>query len=101
MTATLKNPVHPGEILVRDFPEANDLTAEALADAILVPVQAVEDVVAGEKQVATGFALRLSAFFGNSSEFWLNLQRDYDLATSSRDEKLQGDLCRIRTRRES
>ncbi|MEP3342950.1 MAG: HigA family addiction module antitoxin [Hyphomicrobiales bacterium] len=89
MTVKLRNPVHPGEILARDFLEANDLTAEELADATLVPVQNVEDIVSSSAQVTAGFALRLSAFFGTSPEFWLNLQRDYDLAKASCDESLK------------
>ena len=72
-------PPHPGEILLFDFLQPMGLTQRELADAIYVPYQRINELVIGLRGVTSSTALRLSEFFGNSSEFWLNLQLSWDL----------------------
>ncbi|WP_026732351.1 HigA family addiction module antitoxin [Fischerella sp. PCC 9605] len=72
-------PTHPGEILLKDFLEAMGISQTELAQAIHVPYQRVNELVNGKRGVTPSTALRLSKFFGNSSEFWLNLQQNWDL----------------------
>ena len=92
---TLANPVHPGEVLKEDFLDEMDLTAGKVAKAVFVPRTRIERIVKGEMGVTADTAMRLSRFFGTSAEFWLNLQRSYDLAVAAKDEALAGDLDRI------
>lgn len=91
----LANPVHPGEVLKEDFLDEFGLTAGKLAKALNVPRTRIERVVAKDRIVSPDTALRLSKFFGTTPEFWLNLQRSYDLSIASRDEELAEDLERI------
>jgi addiction module HigA family antidote len=73
-------PIHPGEQLREEFMIPLGLSAHRLAEDIDVPVSQVQAVV-DERQAMTGdTALRLARYFGTTPEFWLNLQRDYDLA---------------------
>lgn len=55
------------------------MTQKELADAIKVPFQRVNEIVAGKRGVTPSTALRLAKFFGNSAAFWLNLQLRCDL----------------------
>lgn len=80
----IKNPVHPGEVLSELFLEPLEMSAGALAKRLGVPRTRIERIVKGETAVTADTALRLSAFFGNSPEFWLNLQRAHDLAQASK-----------------
>ncbi|WP_299592952.1 HigA family addiction module antitoxin [uncultured Tateyamaria sp.] len=91
----LANPVHPGEVLKEDFLDEFGLTAGKLAKALNVPRTRIERVVAKDRVVSPDTALRLSKFFGTTPEFWLNLQRAYDLSVAARDEELTDDLERI------
>jgi len=76
----LKNPVHPGEVLNELYLVPLDMGAIALAKRLNVPRTRVERLVNGQTSLTVDTAMRLAAFFGNTPEFWLNLQRAYDLA---------------------
>nr|WP_255561594.1 HigA family addiction module antitoxin [Pseudohoeflea sp. DP4N28-3] len=76
----ISNPVHPGEVLRELFLESLDISAGALARRLNVPRTRIERLVKGETALTADTALRLSAFFGNTPEFWLNLQRARDIA---------------------
>jgi len=92
MAIILKNPVHPGEILKQDFMDDFSLSAGKLAKAINVPRTRIERIVKLQVGVTLDTALRLSRFFGTSAEFWLNLQRNYDLAIAKCNRKLAQEL---------
>ena len=72
-------PTHPGEMLLKEFLEPMQLTQQALAQAIGVPYQRVNELVNQKRGVTPSTALRLSKFFGNSPDFWLNLQNAWEL----------------------
>ena len=74
-----RRPIHPGEILREEFLPDYGLTVSALASAIGVSRQTVNELLRERRAVSPGMALRLSRLFGNSPEFWLNLQRNVDL----------------------
>lgn len=76
----LTNPAHPGEVLKELFLDPLDMSAGALAKRLDVPRTRIERVVDGKTGVSADTALRLSAFFGNTADFWMNLQHAYDLA---------------------
>ncbi|MBW4667276.1 MAG: HigA family addiction module antidote protein [Cyanomargarita calcarea GSE-NOS-MK-12-04C] len=72
-------PSHPGEILLKDFLEPMGISQRELADAIHVPYQRINEVVNQKRGITPSTAVRLAKFFGNSSEFWLNLQQNWEL----------------------
>lgn len=76
--------IHPGEILREEFLKPLGMSAGVLAKRLDVPRTRIERIVKEETALTADTALRLSAFFGNTPEFWLNLQRAYDLAQASK-----------------
>lgn len=76
---THRPPTHPGEMLLEEFLDPMGLTQQDLADAIAVPYQRVNEIVNGRRGVSPSTALRLSKYFGTSTEFWMNLQLRCDL----------------------
>ena len=72
-------PTHPGEMLREDFLPDYALTASALAKALGVSRQTMNELLRERRAVSPEMALRLSQLFGNSPEFWLNAQRAVDL----------------------
>ncbi|MDD5029192.1 MAG: HigA family addiction module antitoxin [Rhodoferax sp.] len=70
--------IHPGEYL-REILDDMALTQAAFADAIGVSPMRVSHVLKGDKPVTAELALRLGQAFGQSPQYWLNLQADYDL----------------------
>lgn len=78
-TPIKRRPTHPGEILREDFMPDYDLTVSGLAEALGVSRQTVNELLRERRALSPEMALRLSTLFGNSPEFWLNLQRAVDL----------------------
>lgn len=72
-------PVHPGEFLREDFLPDFGLTATGLASALGVSRQTINELLRERRAVSPEMALRLARLFGNSPEFWLNLQGAVDL----------------------
>jgi len=71
--------IHPGEILKTEFMEPLGLSCYRLAKDLHVSAPRMNDIVLGKRGISADTALRLSAYFGNSAEFWLGLQMDHDL----------------------
>ncbi len=76
-------PVHPGRILKREL-KARSLSANRLALALRVPSGRVTMILNGKRAISPETALRLARYFGNSAQFWLNLQTSFDLAMAER-----------------
>jgi antitoxin HigA-1 len=72
-------PIHPDEMLREEFLPDYKLSASALAAAIGVSRQSVNELLRERRAVSPEMALRLARLFGNSPEFWLNAQRAVDL----------------------
>ncbi|MSO93085.1 MAG: addiction module antidote protein, HigA family [Rhodospirillales bacterium] len=72
-------PVHPGEILRREFLDDLDLSVYALAKAICVPRTRLNDIMRGRRGISADTALRLARYFGTDAQSWINLQTRYDL----------------------
>ena len=68
-----------GEMLVEEFLKPLGLTEYRLAKDIGVPPRRINEIVHGKRAITTDTAFRLSQYFGNSAQFWFNLQADYDL----------------------
>ncbi len=73
------DPVHPGKILQEEFLKPMGLSQNRLALALRIPARRINEIVLGRRRVTADTALRLSRYFGMSSQFWLGLQMDYEL----------------------
>ncbi len=71
---------HPGEMLREEFLIPLGITQNALALKIRMPATRIGDIIHGKRAITPDTALRLARFFGNSPEFWLNLQQMHDLS---------------------
>jgi addiction module HigA family antidote len=83
-------PIHPGRILKREL-AARELSANKLALALRVPSGRITGILNGKRSITPDTAIRLASYFGNSPEFWLQLQSRYDLAVIERE---KGDAIR-------
>jgi antitoxin HigA-1 len=79
MLMTKRKPVTVGEILAQEFMAPMGLTQGALAEAMGVARKHVNELCNDRRAVTAPTALILARVFGNSPEFWLNLQRRSDL----------------------
>jgi addiction module HigA family antidote len=71
--------VYPGKILKEYFMEPLEISGYKLAKGIGVPQITISNIVNNKRGISTDMSLRLSKYFGNSAEFWLNLQQHYEL----------------------
>ena len=76
----MTNPSHPGEVLAELYLKPLGMSAITLAKRLNVPRTRIERLLKGETSLTVDTAMRLARFFGNTPEFWMNLQRAYDLA---------------------
>lgn len=79
-------PVHPGEILLEEFMKGPDpgINANTLAKAIEVPANRITAIIKGQRSITGDTAVRLAAFFNTTAEFWMNLQKTYELRLAER-----------------
>lgn len=78
MTENGMRPVHPGEVL-REELEALEMSAKAFASAMDIPGNRITGILNGQRGVTADTALRLSRYLGTTPEFWLNLQKTFEL----------------------
>ena len=71
-------PIHPGKIL-REELNVMGLSANAFSQKLCVSANRITAILNGQRSITTDTAIRLARFFNTTPEFWLNLQRDYDL----------------------
>jgi addiction module HigA family antidote len=71
--------IHPGEVLLEEFIKPMHLSQNRLAIDIGVDARRINEIVLGKRSITADTALRLARFFGNSPQFWLGLQTQYDL----------------------
>lgn len=79
-----RTPIHPGESLREDLDELC-MSAAELARRLEVPVNRITGILNGQRAITGDTALRLGHFFGTSPEFWLNLQKIYELRLTERE----------------
>ncbi len=82
-----RTPTHPGEMLNEEFLKPMGITQRALANAIHVPYQRVNEIINGKRGMTPSTALRLAKYFGMSADFWLNVQLRWDLYYAQQAEK--------------
>lgn len=83
--------IHPGEFLLEDFMKPLGLSANALAIALHVPVTRISEIVRQRRGITADTAMRLGLYFGTTAEFWMNMQKSYELGIASKE-----SLTRIR-----
>jgi addiction module HigA family antidote len=76
----LKDPSHPGDVLSELYLQPLGMKAPTLAKQLRVPRTRIERLVKGETALTADTAMRLAAFFQTTPEYWMNLQRTWDLA---------------------
>lgn len=82
--------IHPGHILKEEFLAPFEISQYRLAKDINVPPRRINEIVTGKRAITADTALRLARYFGNSAQFWLNLQTRYVLEIT--EETLKGRL---------
>ena len=85
--------IHPGEILDEEFLRPLKISQYRLAQALGVDARRIHAIVHGQRSITAETALLLSRFFGNSAQFWMGLQNQYDLEREG--DRLADRLSRV------
>ena len=93
MTFRDRGPIHPGEILAEDVLPELGMNANQVGEALGVPANRISEILRGRRSITADTALRLGRWLGSSPQFWMNLQRSYDLEVA---EQESGDAIRDR-----
>ncbi len=89
--------------MLEEFLKPMGLSQNRLALSIGVPPRRINEIVLGKRSITADTALRMARYFGNSPQFWLGLQRDYDLgvAEETLGDRLQREVQVSATAREA
>ena len=85
----IKN-ITPGEILLEEFLKPLDITAYRLSKDTGMPATRVSQILKGKRRITADTALRLSRYFGNSADFWMGIQDEFDLRVEA--ERIKAEL---------
>ncbi len=85
--------ITPGEILLEEFLKPMNITAYRLAKDTNVPATRISQIIKGNRRITADTALRFSKYFGNSADFWLGIQDEYDLREEKK--KIASELEKI------
>jgi len=94
----ISDPIHPGEILLEEFMEPFELSANKLAKTLDVPTNRVTAIIKGTRGITGDTALRLGKAFDTTPNFWMNLQSQYelDIASMSKGAEIKKEVKRIK-----
>ncbi len=87
------NNITPGEILLEEFLKPLKISAYRLSKDTGMPATRVSQILKGKRRITADTALRLSRYFGNSAEFWMGIQGEFDLREEM--QKIKLELSRI------
>jgi addiction module HigA family antidote len=87
-----RTPIHPGEHLAEELKELG-ISAAAFAREIAVPTNRVTSILNGQRAISADTALRLGHWFGTTAEFWLDLQKLYELRKA--EQEVGADIARL------
>ena len=85
--------ITPGEILLEEFLKPLNITAYRLSKDTVMPATRVSQILKGKRRITADTALRLSKYFGNSADFWMGIQDEFDLREEA--ERIEDELNRI------
>ncbi len=94
MIVETRQVIHPGGILLEEFLSPLGISRYRLAKETFMDITRISEIVKGERGITADTALRFSKFFGNSPEFWMTLQNQYELGLKERE--LAKDLTQIK-----
>jgi addiction module HigA family antidote len=79
-------PIHPGEVLLEVYmkPSYPEITVETLSQTLRVPQQFLTDFINGRRGITPSLALRLGVICRTTADYWLDLQKTYDLQTGKK-----------------
>lgn len=86
--------IHPGEILLEEFLIPMGMSAYRLSKETNIDQTRISEIIKGKRSISVDTALRFAKFFGNSPEFWINLQNHFDIQHKKK--KLQPELKKIK-----
>ena len=86
-------PILPGEILEEEFLIPMGISAYKLAKDIKISATRVSEILKGKRRITVDTALRLSKYFGNSVEFWIGIQADFEIRKAKKN--LEKQLAEI------
>ncbi len=86
-----KKNIHPGEILELEFLIPMNISAYRLAKEIGVQQTRISQILKGQRSITADTAIRFSRFFGTTAEFWMNLQREFDLRNARLEKQAEFD----------
>ena len=89
-------PILPGEILEEEFLIPMGISPYKLAKDIKISATRVSEIIKGKRRITIDTALRLSKYFGNSVEFWVGIQADYEIRKTKK--VLEKQLAQINQR---
>jgi addiction module HigA family antidote len=89
-------PIHPGSILKEDLEDVG-VSINQLGRELRVPVNRISAIVNRRRGITADTALRLAQYFGNSAQYWMNLQALYDLEAvePAKREEIERDVRRL------
>jgi len=93
MTKKSPKPIHPGEILLKEFLEPLGVTQYRLSNDIHVPPRRISEIIHGKRSISVDTAARLTRYFNTSPQFWLNPQTKHNL--EKLDDKLNQEITHI------
>jgi addiction module HigA family antidote len=85
--------IKPGEILLEEFLKPFEISAYRLAKDTGMPATRISQILKGNRRITADTALRLSKYFGNSADFWMGIQDEFDLREEA--ERIEAELDRI------
>lgn len=85
-------PIHPGKVLRTEYLEPLNISLAKLSRSLYVELAVIQELIAEKSRLTVDLAYRLYLYFGTSARYWLNLQRDYDLAIYPNKEALQKQI---------
>jgi len=88
----------PGRILFEEFLKPVNISAYRLAKETYIEPKRISEIIHGKRSITADTALRLSRFFGNSPEYWMNLQNRFDL--ESKKDSISKELKAIKSVKE-
>lgn len=85
--------IKPGEILLEEFLKPFNISAYRLSRDTGMPATRISQILKGKRRITADTALRLSRYFGNSADFWMGIQDEFDLREEA--ERIEAELDRI------
>jgi len=85
--------IKPGEILLEEFLKPFEISAYRLSKDTGMPATRISQILKGKRRITADTALRLSRYFGNSADFWMGIQDEFDLREEA--ERIEAELDRI------